>query len=294
MAEKYLCNLLIPGAGKSGTSSLHAALSAHPKICGSDPKEPQFFSFDLFHFGGPEAHNSTFKDDGAAEYFCDGSQCYFSHGVAIDRIRDNLDRPKIIIMLRSPVERALSQYNWNYRRGTETSSFENAVLKRGEITDYIFDERIGCFREIGGYVAFSRYSNWVPRWQEAFGIENVLIVRFDDFRDDQRKVLKKCYDFLELDSHFIDVTVANNETKKTSRVVAPSVFLFVARFFPKAVRRTSYYQYFKKLWMVRSTPIPKAPSEDFIRRLEEELRSDIEYYDAVPSLIDGPSQSEIA
>ena len=37
-------NLFIPGAAKSGTSSLHNYLNKHPDIFMSESKEPHFFS----------------------------------------------------------------------------------------------------------------------------------------------------------------------------------------------------------------------------------------------------------
>ena len=38
-----LPDLLVPGAGKSATSSLHDYLGSHPEIFMSQPKEPHFF-----------------------------------------------------------------------------------------------------------------------------------------------------------------------------------------------------------------------------------------------------------
>ena len=46
---EVLPNFLLIGAGKSGTSSLHAYLQQHPDIYMSPVKEPNFFALD----GGP-------------------------------------------------------------------------------------------------------------------------------------------------------------------------------------------------------------------------------------------------
>ena len=129
----YLCNLVVPGAGKSGTSSLCGVLSQHPEICMSRPKEPQFFSFDDRFERGPAFHNRIFGHCSApARYYAEASQCYFADERAIERISRSLKRPKIVIMLRHPVDRAISQYNWNFRRGIEKDPIENAVRDRGE------------------------------------------------------------------------------------------------------------------------------------------------------------------
>ncbi len=60
--SEFLCNLVIPGAGKSGTSSLHTLLGEHPRIHMSSPKEPQFFSFDDLYQKGAESHNRIFEE----------------------------------------------------------------------------------------------------------------------------------------------------------------------------------------------------------------------------------------
>lgn len=58
--SQYVCSLTIPGAANSEASSLHAALSTHPDICGSAPKEPQHFSFDEEDAIKRRIHNKLF------------------------------------------------------------------------------------------------------------------------------------------------------------------------------------------------------------------------------------------
>jgi hypothetical protein len=41
-----LPDFLLPGAPKCGTSALHAALTRHPGLFLSEPKEPKFFLTD--------------------------------------------------------------------------------------------------------------------------------------------------------------------------------------------------------------------------------------------------------
>ena len=49
LSDQRLPNLFIPGAGKSGTSSLHKYLNQHPDIYMSKNKEPHFFCHDDFN-----------------------------------------------------------------------------------------------------------------------------------------------------------------------------------------------------------------------------------------------------
>jgi len=42
--ERLRPNLFVIGAMKSGTTSLHSYLAAHPQVFMSTPKEPRFFT----------------------------------------------------------------------------------------------------------------------------------------------------------------------------------------------------------------------------------------------------------
>jgi hypothetical protein len=204
----YLCNLIIPGAAKSGTSSLHGIIGHHPDVAMSSPKEPQFFSFDDLYSEGSEYHNSLFRHAKSdAVIYGESSQSYFVHQRAIDRIHRSLDNPKIIILLRHPLERLLSHYRWNYKLAVETKSLEVALRERGDETSYYFDKKVNMYRENGGYLAFSRYSKYVPRWISAFGKENVITVRTHDLKSDQQEVASACFRFLGLDDHVVTETL---------------------------------------------------------------------------------------
>ena len=48
MKNKFLPNLFIPGAAKSGTTTLHELLNLHPEISMSKVKEPVFWNNKKF------------------------------------------------------------------------------------------------------------------------------------------------------------------------------------------------------------------------------------------------------
>jgi len=283
VVDKYLCNLIIPGAPKSGTGSLHSALAKHPQICGSEPKEPQFFSFEERFSLGAKEHNKLFFPKPNVDYYCEGSQCYFAHPQAVERIRDFLECPKIIILLREPIERLISQYTWNYKRGTETSTIEDAIRYRGESNEYIYDDRINSYREVGGYLSFSRYSKWLPLWQKEFGKENVLVLKFEDFKIDQPRVLSKCFSFLGLDEQSFAQQHAVNKTKDTKAVVFSPALLRLSGLLPISLKKRGAYQNFKSLLIRGLTRQPRSVSNETISRLTALLDKDINLHAQLPS-----------
>lgn len=283
MASEYLCNLVIPGAAKSGTSSLHEALGQHPDICMPERKEPKFFSFDEHFAGGSEAHNTIFSGSKTAKYYGESSQCYFAHQWAIDRIAQTLDDPKIIIILRHPIERLLSQYTWNFKRATEVESLSEAIRNRGETVEYTFDDRINSYRELGGYTAFSRYSQWVPQWQKRFGTSNVLLLRFEDYSQDQAAVLKTCFEFLGVAPSDTAVAVHKNATATTTTRILPRYIRFGADMVPGGLKSSFLYSAARARIKQVLTPQPNTEIADVLRRrLETDLEEDIAFHREVP------------
>ncbi len=278
----YVCNLIVPGAGKSGTTSLHEILDRHPNIHMSRPKEPQFFSFDDLFKKGPEAHNALFRTGGNIRFYGESSQSYFVHEHAIARICASLDDPKAILLLRDPVERLLSHYRWNYKLAVERKVLAHALEERGLDTSYKFDKNVNMYRERGGYLAFSQYSKYVPQWQEALEPENVLLLRTEDLQRDPSGVAARCFDFLDLPAVRIEETMHKNTTAETTRVSMPWYLSSLAPFVPSRVKNTKRYieirQFLKRL-MTPTPPKEITPDED--RMIRELLAPDIAFYDAL-------------
>ena len=275
----YLCNLLIPGAAKSGTTSLCAALDQHPDICVSTPKEPQFFTADERFAGGAAAHNALFRG-AKARYYADGSQSYFPRLQDIERIAEALGRPKVIIVLRDPIARAISHYAWRYRRATETDSLEEAFTSRGWNVEYVYEKMIQGYQGIGGYLAHSNYSRWVPEWRSRFGEENVLLLRYEDFAGHEAAVLRRCFDFLGLPTPEGLTIPRENTTEGTVTKAVPASIRLADRVMRGPLRNP--YRALRQRILARATPVPDVRlSPEFRARLEEELAPDFAVHRAV-------------
>jgi len=273
----YKCNLLIPGAPKSGTTALHDALAAHPQICMSHPKEPWFFFGDRFD-GGAARHNALFNHAGeAVRVFGESSQGYFADPLSMDRIAENLGAPKVILLLRHPVERALSQYRYDFRRGIETDPLDVALRIRGNDPAHVWDDRIGFYRSTGGYLAFSRYARLVPLWQERFGTGNVLVLRAEDLKADRDATLARCHAFLGLPGlPPAQVAPPRNATADTRRKVMPGPIRAAARLVPGGLKSTPLYRRMRDEMRRAMTPrAPGRPGAGTLQRMTETLAEDV-------------------
>ena len=114
-----LPNLLIVGAAKSGTTSLHNYLNQHPEVFMCNPKEPHFLinkeiGVERIPIGISDfaTYKNMFSEGEGCKYRGESSVMYLLFPeIVIPNIKQYLSsETKIIIMLRNPVERAYSGY----------------------------------------------------------------------------------------------------------------------------------------------------------------------------------------
>jgi hypothetical protein len=180
-SQKYA---MIIGAMKAGTSSLYRYLIQHPQICPCRLKEPEFFSDHQGHGCDVERYDDLwdFRKDTHA-YCLEGSSGYAKFPEE-PSVPENISTygldPRFIYLVRDPVERIVSEYN--YVR-------QHPHMQEGALMN---EER----------VARSRYHLQLQRFLEYFpDKERYLILRFEDLKNDPRGVVESVFQFLELPSH---------------------------------------------------------------------------------------------
>lgn len=278
MTAKYLCNLIVPGAAKSGTSSLHEALNKHPKISMSEQKEPHYFCRSEKYEQGHNYHNSLFSPEGATEFFGESSTGYMICPDAIERIARDLTNPKIILLLRHPVTRTISHWKWRVKLGLETRPIIAAIKANG----YGYDpEKPDNGYGYMSYLQFSEYSKYCPIWIEQFGKENCLTITTDDLGANFQNTMSKCFSFLDLDNFIFKSQVKSNETKNL--VGRPKPFMTkIMSPLPSNIKKTSFYKNLRDsiLRMQTSNEAINVSNSD-IKAIEIALKKEIEYFDMV-------------
>ena len=205
-----LPNFLIAGASKSGTSSLYHYLRQHPDIFLSNiQKEGRYFSQMPGNYQGPgdknidaslnkdlNSYQKLFNDYKNEKAIGDISPDYlYFYEKAIPLIKKTLgENTKIILILRSPVDRAFSSYMHFKRDRREMFTFEESLEKEEE----------------------RKTKNWIWAWQyknsglyysqvKAYldNFENTQVIIFEDFKTDPQLVLTQICNFLEVSSDFI-------------------------------------------------------------------------------------------
>lgn len=213
-----LPNFLIVGAAKSGTTSLYHYLKQHPDVFMSSIKEPKFITSQFLSFPSNGIGDAEIQKDTVRFYkdYCQLFKSYegkkavgeasadnlYYYEKSIQYIKKFIANPKILIILRDPVERCYSAYMSLIRENREFLSFENA-LKQEEYRKRNNWEYIWFYKDAGFYY------NQVKAFIQNFN--QVTVYLYDDLRRDTLGLIKNMYDFLEVDSSFIpDIEIKYN------------------------------------------------------------------------------------
>lgn len=128
-------DFFIAGAPKCGTTALFEYLASHPGVFIPPCKEPNYFCSDLRISGAGtlSAYQALFAAAPAAALTGDASAMYLYSEVAITRLLAHNAAAKVIVMLRHPVEAALSLYGALRGHGHENAAdFERAWRLQAE------------------------------------------------------------------------------------------------------------------------------------------------------------------
>jgi hypothetical protein len=194
-ATGALPDLVIIGAMKCGTTSLHAYLDAHPDVAMSDPKELNFFFGPADRAGGWSEgnwHRGTAwyaaRFDAGAAVRGESSPGYTSpdHPEVAGRMAEVIPEARLIYAVRDPVDRAVSQY-WHHRReGTEPRPPEEALLDPAS-----------------QYVSRGRYAERLEPFLATGAFDGrITVVAQEDLRDRPRETMRRLFDWLGLEDHW--------------------------------------------------------------------------------------------
>jgi len=203
-------NFLIVGASRSGTTSLAKYLNAHPDIYIPPQKELRYFVKDTINkttiWDPLKKHIISQSELDKKAYFSlmdndnyklvgDASIHYLNHpDISIPKIHKYVGDIPIIIMIRNPVKRLIS--NWNYML-YDLYNLEKAIKMEDLRKKYNYNS-------FWFYKEQSMYYNKVKAFKKSF--KNVKIFIFEDFFKDINKSMLECYNFLNITSpsHLLD------------------------------------------------------------------------------------------
>jgi hypothetical protein len=176
-----LPSFFIIGAMKSATSSLYEQLVEQPGIFMSTPKEPNYFSDDDNYAKGLDWYQKLFIDAKEGDLIGEASTHYTklpTYANTASRMYDDLLSPRLIYVMRDPVDRLISQYIHEWSQGLIKCPIDEAIEKYPELA------------------AYSMYSMQLKPFIELFGKQSILPVFFDRIKREPQQELNRICEFI--------------------------------------------------------------------------------------------------
>ena len=167
------------GAQKCASTWLYRILIEHPEVGIADVKEVDFFSYHFDH--GYEWYEKKFHTNAATKAFGEISPSYFCDLSAAERIHAYNPDARILLTLRDPVKRALSNHRHEVRVGHLTGS--DLSFERGLANNPM-------------YVEQGLFAKHLKRWMQRFPAEQFMVILMDDIKADPAKVAAETYKFI--------------------------------------------------------------------------------------------------
>lgn len=192
-----LPNLIVIGAMKSGTTSLHEYLNQHPDIFMSKRKELNFFVEHQEWSKGLGWYESHFPR--AAAVRGESSPNYTRYplfpGVP-RRMRDVIPDAKLVYCVRDPLKRFLSHYLHSYSLGRENRSLDEVVADLES-----------------PYLLCSRYYLQLRQYLEVYPAASIKVVVLEELQRNPSAAMRDLFSFLGVDPSYTDPRFATASKK---------------------------------------------------------------------------------
>lgn len=202
-------NLFVVGSMKCGTTILCDFLSMHPEVAIARGKETHYFTLNADK--GVDWYLAHFDGAGDVRYRVDASPTYFDLSLFAhtpQAIKAFAPEAKIVVMIRDPLERALSHFRHfqtvNRIPALDGRSFADLVGE--DWTDAIVAQSMDAFLKYQ-ILHFSAYARKIQDWVRVFGGDSVLVVNNADLRAHGGAVMDSVFGFLGLDPVEADFSV---------------------------------------------------------------------------------------
>jgi hypothetical protein len=181
-----LPNLLIIGAQKCGTTSLHAYLALHPDVDMAAGKELDFFIADRAWRNGPQWYAAHFRDDAAVRGEASPNYTAWPIWDGVPELAASLvPDAHLVYLVRDPIERIESHY---LQRRLQDGEREDIASVIGDVDD-----------PHNLFVARSRYATQLERWLAHYPQDRLLVLSTEELHDRRRETVRAVLAHVGLD-----------------------------------------------------------------------------------------------
>lgn len=252
--ELPLPNLVIAGAPRSGTTALFKWLIDHPSVVSARIKETRYLmdkEYPLynpthnFQGGGLSGYAQLFPSHPYGSVYLDATPDYMYQQTALEVLSKLPTNPTIIFVLRNPVERVISLFNF-------AQNNVGTVEPDISLEDFIAKATLGGFGNdtiLNKVLDHSVYHTWLEKWIQACGSHRVKVIFFEDMVKDPLLVLVDiCTHFgINADFYFNYVFEAENASGRVRSKTLRSARNFITKEFPKLLEAQHLVRAYHKI-----------------------------------------------
>ncbi len=294
-AQSRLPDFFIVGHQKCGTSALFQMLRRHPQIH-MPVKEPRFFIRHKVPRSESKAAKHPVTLDGYLALFADAkpdqrigeaTPSYLVSGSAASRIADVQPDARIVAILREPASYLRSLHLQAVQNHSEPERDFRKAIGLLETRRQAKDGPLGAWQNGRVDSQHVRYVEQLRRYHRVFPPEQVLVLIYEDFRDDNAATVRRVLRFLEVDdTHPIEVIDANPSVQARSQGLSELVRSMsfgqssasrtlktaLKAVAPRGLRRGALET--AQRWIVDGSPLP--PDETLMLELRRRFRGEVE------------------
>lgn len=201
-------NTFLIGIQKAGTTTLNDWLSQHPEIyCYNSLKDIPLF----VKFPQPEQLNKRLLLETPAynnqQIVFHASVNYIFYPSLLKKISEKQPNAKLILIVRNPVARAVSSYFYFKKMMREKHDIETALIYQPK-KDFEITRDNNDFT----YIEHGFYYEQLQHCLQYFRKEQLLVLDYDDLKNNPEELLKNVFRFLNIDESFKANLTAKNVT----------------------------------------------------------------------------------
>ena len=228
-SHSLLPNLFISGVQKAGTTALASFLEQHPDICLVKNKEAHVFDDPALQKAQDksqfvhEKYAEKLQHYSGEKYILDATPITILHPLFVEQCADFCPDALHIVMLRDPVERAISHYAMSKKKGREdleplAAFWSERQRMIGFYENLPTSEFKSEYRD-HSYLIRGRYKRQLRTLYRFFPKNNVKVITQECLLNKHTETLEDIFDFLSLPQ----------QTIKDERVFASNQSVHVPR-----------------------------------------------------------------
>ncbi|XP_015524841.1 heparan sulfate glucosamine 3-O-sulfotransferase 1 [Neodiprion pinetum] len=220
--SRHLPQAIIIGVRKCGTRALLEMLFLHPQIQKA-AGEVHFFDRDDNYGKGLEWYRRKMPYSFKGQITIEKSPSYFVTPEVPERIRAMNASVKLLLIVREPVTRTISDYTQLRSHGSTASSATSSATSSSKTPPQqpsfgrSFEDLVllpdGSINESYRPVAISLYHTHMHRWLEVFSRSQILVVNGDQLIEDPVPQLRRIEEFLGIEPRIGRQNFYFNHTK---------------------------------------------------------------------------------